>query len=321
MGLAWIIAPLLPASHIIPLGTVLAERLLYVPSLGYSILIGLGVERYLSKMGKKQLQSYVTAAIPAAVILLAIFTSSILQRNRDWRSNESLWEADYASHPQNIKMATTHAKAISLDGDYELAWNITGKAYEVLPTDIPNLIVYAKATALSNAGGRDFAKAHAMLDEGIKMLEERNHYKSRDYDIFSTKAFLFTAENRPEEAKPLMLKALEVASHTDVDEPKPYCNLGEIEARLGLWADGIEFMEKCIAMSSKEAIEENKQHMDRLDNLGKAYYMTKQWDKAEEIFLESKKLRENPDIQRLLDFVIEQKKKIKEAAAEEDSTP
>ena len=313
MGLAWILAPLLPASHIIPLGTVLAERLLYVPSLGFSILIGLGVERLFTGKYKSKLN----AAGPAVfVIILSVYANTIIQRNQNWKSNETLWAADYASHPQNVKMATTHAKGvIHTSGNYEVTWHITGKAYEMLPSDIPNLILYAKATAFSEAGGRNLTRAHELLDEGIELLEERNHYKSRDFDVYSTKAFLLTVEKRIEEAKPLMLKAAEIASRTDPDDPKPHCNLGEIEALMGEWTGSVPFMEKCVSLSTPpEGRQGGGEHRKRLINLGKSYYKTKQLDQAEEAFLESQTFVEDPDVQMLLDDIVRRKQKQEEQA-------
>jgi hypothetical protein len=131
-----------------------------------------------------------------------------------------------------------------------MAWNITGKAYEILRTDIANLVIYAKATALSESGGRNLTRAHELLDEGIQLLKERNHYKSRDFDVYSTKAYLLTMENKFEEAKPLMLEAAEISSRTDPDDPKPQCNLGEIEALMGNWIGSVGFMEKCVSLST-----------------------------------------------------------------------
>jgi hypothetical protein len=317
MGLAWILAPLLPASHIIPLGTVLAERLLYVPSLGYSILIGLGVEQLFTEKYKLKLN----VAGPIFVVILSVYANTIIQRNQDWKSNETLWAADHASHPQNVKMATTHAKAVlRTTGNHEMAWHITSKAYEILPTDMPNLVIYAKATAFSKAGGRNLTKAHELLDGGIELLEERNHFKSRDFDVYSTKASLLTREKRYKEAKPLMVKAAEIASRTDSGDPKPHCNLGEIEALMGEWTNSVGFLEKCVSLSTpEEGLKDGGEHRKRLVNLGNSYYMTKQLDQAEEVFLESQKFVEDPNVQLLLDDIVKRKKKQENQATETQS--
>ena len=43
----WIVIPMLPASNLfMKVGTLLAERLLYVPSLGYCCLVAFGIRRF-----------------------------------------------------------------------------------------------------------------------------------------------------------------------------------------------------------------------------------------------------------------------------------
>ncbi len=39
-GLSWYAAPMIPATHLLVIGTLVAERLLYVPLAGWSIFLG-----------------------------------------------------------------------------------------------------------------------------------------------------------------------------------------------------------------------------------------------------------------------------------------
>lgn len=45
MALALTIVPFLPASGIVKLGFVIAERVLYIPSIGFCVLVALGLDR------------------------------------------------------------------------------------------------------------------------------------------------------------------------------------------------------------------------------------------------------------------------------------
>lgn len=313
MALAWIIGPLIPASHLFPLGTVLAERLLYVPSLGYAVLVGIGMENVLSNDTKKK--EYLSMVVPLFVAVLAIFSQTIIQRNREWSVNETLWKANYNSHPRNIKSALNRGRTLIADQDYETAYHVARMGYELLPTFVPLVLQYAKSTAFSNAGGHDLDKAHTLLDEGIEMIEARGFYKPEEYEFYSTKAYLFMEENNFDQAKEFYLKSVKAVSQTDPMEPKPYCNLGEIEARRGDWQQGVVYMEKCVTMSRKVTPNDDPHHLDRLGNLGKAYYMTKQWSKAEEIFVETTKYRQDAEIQRLLDELVRWRMKQEEQNA------
>ena len=87
MALAWIFVPLLPASHIITIGTVLAERLLYLPSLGYCMILAIFVERLQigadkTRKGKSRIGAIIG---PALVVLLSLYAQRIFSRNEDWK--------------------------------------------------------------------------------------------------------------------------------------------------------------------------------------------------------------------------------------------
>lgn len=46
MGLALLVFPFLPASNLFfPVGFVLAERILYIPSMGFCLLVALGISK------------------------------------------------------------------------------------------------------------------------------------------------------------------------------------------------------------------------------------------------------------------------------------
>jgi tetratricopeptide (TPR) repeat protein len=87
VGLAFIVLPLLPALYIPALGEgVFFERYLYLPVLGFAILLTQGAREAInrwpgSKMGV------------AALLILVFFayTAGSMSRNRVWRDNLSLW--------------------------------------------------------------------------------------------------------------------------------------------------------------------------------------------------------------------------------------
>ena len=47
MAIAWLILPFIPAANIFfPVGFVVAERVLYLPSMGFSLIVSLGFHRF-----------------------------------------------------------------------------------------------------------------------------------------------------------------------------------------------------------------------------------------------------------------------------------
>ncbi|KAK8725792.1 hypothetical protein OTU49_010486 [Cherax quadricarinatus] len=80
LGLSLLVFSFLPATNLFfPVGFVMAERILYVPSLGYSLLMGVGV----SRVGRVR--------APCLLLLLLVFSCRTLHRNTDWNTRETLF--------------------------------------------------------------------------------------------------------------------------------------------------------------------------------------------------------------------------------------
>lgn len=81
-SLSLIALPFLPASNLFfPVGFVIAERVLYMPSMGYCILVAFGFE-LLSERFHKKIVTFMLLS------LLAIDAMKTIRRNEDWRTGE-----------------------------------------------------------------------------------------------------------------------------------------------------------------------------------------------------------------------------------------
>ena len=106
--------PFLPAANLFfYVGFVVAERILYLPSVGYCLLIGLGLGKLISvngpvsgqKSGKskhksaksRDLRSMLTIAF--LVMLISVFCVKTVRRNMDWRDEESLYRSAVGVNP------------------------------------------------------------------------------------------------------------------------------------------------------------------------------------------------------------------------------
>ena len=93
VSLLFLVIPFLPASNIFfYVGFVIAERILYLPSVGYCLLSGLGWQMLAKKWNKKLL--YI-----AGVSLLLSFSIRTIRRNKDWESEESLYRSGIPVNP------------------------------------------------------------------------------------------------------------------------------------------------------------------------------------------------------------------------------
>ncbi|CAB3241245.1 unnamed protein product [Arctia plantaginis] len=100
IGLLLMVLPFVPASNLlVTVGFVIAERVLYIPSVGSVIITAYGVQlMWCSKPGTK-----VVLAVGLA-ILAGSGVARTYRRNTDWRDRATLLRTDLVTLPQNAKL-------------------------------------------------------------------------------------------------------------------------------------------------------------------------------------------------------------------------
>lgn len=122
-GVASFFITLLPVMQIIPHHDLISEHYLYLPSMGFCLVLGLAFAR-MENVFKKA---------PVIIFLLIILTASIysirtLERNRDWRSELSIYLKDLRVHPENKRVHFFLGKAYVNTFLYEKAMREFDKA-------------------------------------------------------------------------------------------------------------------------------------------------------------------------------------------------
>lgn len=83
-GLALLVLPFLPASNLFfPVGFVVAERVLYMPSMGWCLLVAHGWRLVAKKRAK--------LAAASLIFLLLAFSAKTYVRNWDWKTEYSIF--------------------------------------------------------------------------------------------------------------------------------------------------------------------------------------------------------------------------------------
>jgi len=95
LAMDWTLGPLVPASHIVDIGTVMAERLLFLPSIGAAMLLCY----VLGSFGRC---SFLLWA--ALVMCIILFANKTVICNLDWASSHSLFAAILETYPRSLKM-------------------------------------------------------------------------------------------------------------------------------------------------------------------------------------------------------------------------
>jgi tetratricopeptide (TPR) repeat protein len=122
VGIGWIFLALLPVLNIIPTGVLMAERLLYLPSVGFCIAVGAGVAALPALLARWRAPAALTSAVPVgmAAIFIALLGRT-WTRNVDWRNARTLYEAELRREPDDPVVNNNLAVEYTTRGELALA--------------------------------------------------------------------------------------------------------------------------------------------------------------------------------------------------------
>ncbi|XP_044137349.1 protein O-mannosyl-transferase TMTC1 [Bufo gargarizans] len=120
VGLLFLVFPFIPASNLFfRVGFVVAERVLYMPSMGFCILCVHGLRRLSSRVGPRG-SSAVTFCF---LLLLVLFSCKSVWQTECWRSRESLFRSGVETLPHNAKVHYNYANFLKDQNRKEEAIN------------------------------------------------------------------------------------------------------------------------------------------------------------------------------------------------------
>ncbi|XP_075529075.1 protein O-mannosyl-transferase TMTC1-like [Dermacentor variabilis] len=124
------VLPFLPASNLfVTVGFVVAERVLYIPSIGVTLLLAEGLCRLHTRCSRAM--RWCTAI--SCFILVLLFAARSRSRNSVWASREALFESGIRDLPGNAKMHYNYANLQKDIGNSDLAVKHYRLAIELWP--------------------------------------------------------------------------------------------------------------------------------------------------------------------------------------------
>eukprot|EP00057_Strongylocentrotus_purpuratus_P029584 XP_011684058.1 PREDICTED: transmembrane and TPR repeat-containing protein 3-like [Strongylocentrotus purpuratus] len=242
MALSFLVLPFLPASNLFfPVGFVVAERVLYAPSIGYCLLVAKAMERLQANRTRK----YVVRVIFAIILLL--HAGKTIQRNPDWDSNHSLINSALKVTQNNALMwnikghalkkenrledaITYFNKATTLQPDYINAWINVGSTYQELRKLDEAEVGYRRAIELMpqpRKGEQIDPKhlpgylnlAHVIQQNKSRLIEAEELYRmvirsQPDYIAYHNLAVIMIQKDQLDEAESLYQKATQIKPPT-----------------------------------------------------------------------------------------------------------
>ena len=119
LALSLLVLPYLPASNLFfPVGFVVAERILYLPSMGFCMLVGYGAWRLL-KEAPSNLLNRCTRFLLA--FLLITHSLKSVTRNRDWHSGFSIYTSGIRRNPTSGVMLSNLGVEYAMKEEYEMS--------------------------------------------------------------------------------------------------------------------------------------------------------------------------------------------------------
>jgi Flp pilus assembly protein TadD len=202
----WVCLTLLPVLDINALGrNAFTERYLYIPSVGFCLLITLGSTSLIQRLGSRYRK-------PVGAVLIVVTASTLaaetIHRNPVWKDDETLFSQTLTNSPDAAFVRNMVASAESNDPS---KWSSAGQnysqavtlAWEEIPPDQLALVTAYNGLALVYLQREEFERA-------LHALNEAQRIAPGNFETNNVQGLVLLRAGRWQEAEPLLEKALTV---------------------------------------------------------------------------------------------------------------
>jgi len=258
-SISWFFIALLPVSNIFPINAYMSENWLYLPSIGFFVIVANGLCQVLRDTKQKHLaheqkhlahklapekfvpgaRRYLSSApgtIVILTILIAFYSFLTIKQNNYWREPVSFYERTLRYTPQSARIHNNLGKLYNDIGKYEEAIDLLKKSLELKPN-------YAEAYNNLGVSYIYTGKYEEAIPLFKKSLELRPNY-TKPYNNLGA---AYSSINRNEEAIASFEKAVEVNPYN----AGAYYNLCIVHFREGHYDLAIEYYDKAIELGCK----------------------------------------------------------------------
>ncbi|NXV29278.1 TMTC1 protein, partial [Rissa tridactyla] len=225
VGLLFLVFPFIPASNLFfRVGFVVAERVLYMPSMGYCILFVHGLKKLSTWLNKWRI-----TVLTLFAFLLLLFSWKTVKQNEIWLSRESLFSSGVKTLPHNAKVHYNYANFLKDQGRNVEAiyhYKTALKLYPRHASALNNLGTLTKDVAeakdyyrralqlnpqhnraLFNLG--NLLKSQGKKEEAVILLRDSIKYGPEFADAYSSLASLLAEQERLKEAEEVYKAGIE----------------------------------------------------------------------------------------------------------------
>lgn len=248
MAFIFFVVPLLPVFYIPGLArNTFAERYLYVPSVGFVLLIALAVRWLVARAGPSK--GLLGAVAAVFVIVVSACAYGTVTRSREWKDEFTLWNSIVRKYPDHYYGLSEAGTVLNRNGDPRGAIPFLEKSVRLNAArryPEPMTLVHARhelADAYFNLGL--LARAAPLYRE---VLDTDPGRFGANYNL----AVIYRKSGRYDEAIALFSRAIETAKKP-VDRKDAYLALGNVYAGLGRWERAVRNYRSALALSPDDA--------------------------------------------------------------------
>lgn len=220
----WFFITILPVSNIIPLKALMAERFLYIPSIGFCIFLAVIIHdilggRYAAKSGILK-----TAVYALAVAIVIFYSLRTVARNEDWKDPISISKNIVEVYPLNPWGYASLGSAYLAKGDIDKGIKALKKSITLSPD----------YTSPKNILGACYIEM-GMHKDAVDILSESISLEPDNVETLNSLGIAYAQLDKYDEA----LKYFEKSINIDARFVNAYLNKGATYERMSLFGEAL----------------------------------------------------------------------------------
>ncbi len=133
-ALAFLVSYFVVSNWVFKIGTIMGERLMYTPSFGIALLVGIGASALVARLRWPRV-----AWIALAAVVAVCYTGQAVHGSGLWHDEHTLLENAYQQQSASVINQTNKAYLDLVDGNYDSAWQRIQAVLDQAPDHVPAL--------------------------------------------------------------------------------------------------------------------------------------------------------------------------------------
>lgn len=252
-SVAWFYITLLPVSNLFPINAYMAEHWLYIPSIGFFLILAKAI--HVGATGWSPLLS--KSSYVLVICLLCFYSVLTARQNGYWKDSITFYERTIQYAPDSSKIYNNLGRDYLVEGRMNEAIDAFKKSIEIKPES---------ARAHYNLGNA--YKTIGDNEKAITLYKKAIGLKSDYAEAYYNLGVVYMNTQQNEEAISTFKKAIKLKD----DYAQTYNNLGGVYVAMERMEEAIPFY--------KKAVEINPGHANAHYNLGVVYYALNRTEEA-----------------------------------------